>query len=138
MPIVVTEKVFELPDEGVHNVVISEVVDLGLVETKFGTKDRVRIVFEVTDQNDSEGNPLKLFVSANKVLSPKSTLGILLNDLGVVVSGDFDLEDLVGIKAIGVVKHTVGENKKTYANIVSYLKPKKAGKFVAEDSDIPF
>lgn len=58
MSIVVQEKVFELPDEGVHNVVISEVVDLGVVDTKFGPKDRVRVVFDVLDQKDSTGEGL--------------------------------------------------------------------------------
>ena len=137
MSIVVQEKVFELPDEGVHNVVISEVVDLGVVDTKFGPKDRVRVVFDVLDQKDSTGEGLKLFVTANKVLSPKSTLGILLNDLEVVTTGEFDLEDLVGIKKPAIVKHTVGENGKTYANIAGFLKNKK-GKPVITDEDIPF
>jgi len=136
MGIIVTEKIFELPDEGVHNVVISEVVDLGLVDTKFGTKDRVRIVFDVTDQKATDGETIKVYVTANKVLSPKSTLGILLNDLGVAVTGEFDLEDLVGLKSQAIIKHNQGDNGKTYANIVSFLKAKK--KFQAEDSDIPF
>ena len=126
MSIVVKDKVFELPDEGVHNVVASEVTDLGLVETNFGTKDRVRIVFECTDQNDSEGNPLKLFITATKSLHPKSTLGNFLKQLGIPVTPgqEFDLEDVVGVKALAVVQHNPGSNGKTYANVTSFTKAK--------------
>src|ERR1700689_2394083 len=136
MAIVVSEKIYELPDEGVHNVVISEVTDLGIVDTKFGAKDRVRVVFDITDQKGTDGETIKVYVSANKVLSPKSTLGILLNDLGVVVSGEFDLEDLVGLKSQAIIKHNQGDNGKTYANIVSFLKSKNTKKFQADDSDV--
>jgi hypothetical protein len=122
MGIVVKDKVFELPDEGVHTVTITEVQDLGLVETNFGTKDRVRIVLECQDQKDSEGNPIKLFITATKSLHPKSTLGNTLTQLQVPVGAEFDLEDLVGLTKSAVVQHNEGNNGKTYANIVSFLK----------------
>lgn len=141
MSIVIKDKVFELPDEGVHDVVVAEVVDLGLTETSFGTKDRVRIVFEVEDQNDSEGNPLKVFFTATKSLHKKSALRKALEQLQVPVGTEFDVENIVGLKTQAIVEHNEASNGKTYANIVSFLK--KKGKSVTSnspitDEDIPF
>jgi hypothetical protein len=124
MSIVVKDKVYELADEGVHSAVISEVKDLGLVETTFGTKDRVQFTLEVLDQKDTEGEPIKVFVRANKSLHHKSTLGNMLNQLSVPVNGEFDLEDLVGMKVQVVIQHNENQGK-TYANVTSFLKGKK-------------
>ena len=126
MGILIKDKVYELPDEGVQTVVITEVQDKGLVETNFGTKDRVTIVFETEQKDSVTGEPIRLFMSATKSLHPKSTLGNLINQLGVHVApgGEFDVEDLTGIKAQVVVEHREGSNGKTYANIVSVLKRK--------------
>ena len=132
MPIVVKDKVFELPDEGVHDVVISEVNDIGLEETTFGTKDRVRLVVTCLDQNDSEGNPIKVFAKATKSLHAKSTLGTYLNQLGVPIGSEFDLEDLVGLKTQALIEHNVSSNGKTYANLTSFIKGK------TKKSEVPF
>jgi hypothetical protein len=125
MAVIVKEKVYELPDEGVHSLVISEIRDLGLVDTSFGTKDKALIVFDVQDQNDSEGNPTRVSVSVNKSLHVKSSLSVLLGQLGVVPGAEFDLEDLVGLQVKqGVIQHNVGKNGKTYANLTTVLKSK--------------
>jgi hypothetical protein len=119
MGVVVKQKEFEKATEGVHQVVITEIKDLGLVETSFGTKDRVRIIFECQDQTDIEGQPVQIPLTATKSLHSKSTLGTLLSDLKVPVGAEFDLEDLVGLKAQVIVKHNAGSDGKVYANIKS-------------------
>ena len=141
MSIVVKDKVFELPDEGIHDVTVAEVLDLGLTETTFGTKDRVRVVFEVQDQNDSEGNPIKVFFTATKSLHKKASLRNLLEQLQVPVGTEFDLEDIVGLKTQAIIQHNEGSNGRTYANIVSFMKPKKGAvksQSPISDEDIPF
>jgi hypothetical protein len=127
MGIPVKSKVYELADEGVHSVVISNVKDLGLVETQFGTKDRVQITLNVLDQNDAEGNPINLFVTANKSLHAKSTLGNMLNQLGIGIPEpgvEFDVEDLVGVKSQVVVQHNKSSDGRTFANVTTFLKKK--------------
>ena len=140
MGVVIKDKVYELPEEGIQSVTITEIQDLGLTETKFGMKDRVRIVLQ-TDETDSEGNPINVFVTATKSLHQKSALRGFLNQLGVNPGSEFDLEDLIGIKTQVVVQHNTSTNGKTYANVTSVV-PKKKGKAEKaapiSDEDIPF
>jgi len=120
MSLVIKPKVYELMVEGLHNVVITKVEDLGMQETNFGTKDRARIVFAAADQKDKEGKPVEIWMSVNKVINPKSTLGKLLAALKVPQPEEFDLNSIVGIKTQVVVQHNEKDGK-TYANIASVI-----------------
>jgi hypothetical protein len=133
MSLVIKDKVFEQMTEGLHNVIITEVKDLGLQETQFGTKDRARIVFQAQDQKDSKtGEAINVFMTCTKSLHSKSALGKLLNTLKVPAGAEFDLNDLTGIKCQVVVQHKESEGK-TYANIVSVLPNKKSSAPAAEN-----
>jgi hypothetical protein len=123
---IIEEKVYELPTEEAHNLTIAEYKDLGAVETNFGTKEKVSIKIEVTDQKTEKGEAIYVFVNATKSIGPKSTLGKFLRKLGINVQGQFDMDDLVGYKFRAVIEHNVAENGKTYANIGSIIKGKAA------------
>jgi hypothetical protein len=125
MSLVIKDKVYENMSEGLHNVTITKVEDLGLQETQFGTKDRARIVFEAADQKDKEGKPVNVFMTATKSLHSKSQLGKLLATLKIPAGAEFDLNDIVGIKCQVVIQHKESEGK-TYANIATVLPLKKA------------
>lgn len=122
--LIVKQREFELMSEGLHNVTITKVEDVGAVETKYGVKDRVRIFFTASDQKDKEGNPVDAIMSANKTLGKKTTLSKLLNSLGIEVGSEFDLNTLIGIKCQVVIEHTESEGR-TYANIATVLKVRK-------------
>jgi hypothetical protein len=123
-PMIIQDKVYELPTEEAHSLTIVEYKDLGEVETNFGTKEKVSIKIEVSDQKAQDGSPIYVFVNATKSIGPKSTLGIFLRKLGINVQGAFDMDDLVGFKFRAVIEHNKAENGKTYANIGSILKGK--------------
>src|SRR5208337_396654 len=55
MSLVIKDKVFEQLTEGLHNVTITRIEDLGLQETQFGTKDRAAIYFTASDQKEKKG-----------------------------------------------------------------------------------
>jgi hypothetical protein len=124
MSLVIKDKVYEQMTEGLHNVTITKVEDLGLQETNFGTKDRARIVFTAADQKDKEGRAVDVLMTVTKSLHSKSALGKLLTSLGVTVGAEFDLNDIVGTKCQVVVQHKESEGR-TYANIASVLKIRK-------------
>lgn len=121
MSLVIKDKVYEQLTEGLHNVTISKVEDLGAQETQFGTKDRARIVFTASDQKDKEGKAVDVLMTVTKSLHSKSSLGKLLVQLGIPVGAEFDLNDIVGTKCQVVIQHKESEGK-TYANVVSVLK----------------
>jgi hypothetical protein len=127
MAIVVKEpdqKEFEHPEDGQYLGVIADVIDLGEVETGFGVKPRVRLVY-LLDQNDSEGNPFRVVATYTASLHEKANLRKALKQiLGADVSGEFDLEELLGINNQLVVQ-TTEKDDKVYTNIVAILKAPK-------------
>jgi len=120
MSLVIKPKVYENMTEGLHNVTITKVEDLGLQETNFGTKDRARIVFTASDQKDKEGKAVDIFMTVTKSLHSKSQLGKLLAALKIPVGAEFDLNDVVGTKAQIVVQHNEKDGK-TFANVASVI-----------------
>ena len=125
MGIVVTKKVYELADEGIHNVVITRIEDVGIVETQNGMKDKAAIYFTCLDQKAKDGGEVDLRYLVNKVISANSTLGKLLAALKITAGDNFDMDDLIGIKAQVVVQHNKAENGNTYANIMSFVPVKR-------------
>lgn len=121
MSLVIKERVYENLTEGLHNVTITRIEDLGLVDTQFGTKDRARIFFTASDQKDKAGKAVDVAMTVTKSLHSKSQLGKLLVSLGISTGPEFDLNDIVGVKCQVVIQHKESEGK-TYANIVSVLK----------------
>lgn len=123
---VIKKKQFELMTEGLHNVTVTRVDDVGQQETMYGTKDRLRIIFTAQDQKDKAGDPVDASMTVNKIISAKSSLGILLADLGIDGSGDeFDTDEMLGTKCQVVIKHKDNDGR-TYANIVTVIKTRKS------------
>ena len=137
MAIVVKEpdqKEFEHPEDGQYLGVIADVIDLGEVETGFGVKPRVRIVY-LLDANDSEGNPFRVVSTYTASLHEKANLRKTLKQiLGADVSGQFDLEELLGINNQLVVT-TTQKDDKIYTNIVAILKAPKGSPRMAIPDD---
>lgn len=127
MSLIVKDRVYEQMTEGLHNVAITKVEDLGMQDTQYGSKDQARIFFTALDQKDKEGKTVDCPMTVTCSLHAKSKLGKLLKSLGVSANETFDLNALVGIKCQVVIEEA--ENKetgKTYAKIVSVLKIKNA------------
>jgi hypothetical protein len=112
--------------EGLHNVTITQVEDLGLQVTRSGMKDMAAIYFTADDQNDKEGKPVDACFKVIQTLHPKSNLVKLLTQLGVPFGDTFDLNEVVGISCQVVIQHEEKEGK-IYANIAAVLKLSKRG-----------
>lgn len=131
MSLVIKEKENEypIPEEGIFDAVCVDVVDIGKVETPWGPKEKVTIMFEL-DAQDEEGNRYVVGKRYTKSLNEKSNLR---GDLSRwrnrkfkprELSSGFDLEALNGVSAIVYISHNQTE-KRTYANIESILPPTK-------------
>lgn len=127
MSLVIKDKVYENLTEGLHNVTITKVEDVGLQETQYGAKDRARIFFTASDQKAKDGSAVDAVMTVTKSLHSKSVLGKLLASLGIPAGAQFDLNDVIGVKCQVVIQHKESEGK-TYANIVSVLKLRPAAK----------
>jgi len=98
---------------------------VGIVETQNGMKDKAAIYFTCLDQKAKDGGEVDLRYLVNKVITAKSTLGKLLAALKITAGDNFDMDDLIGIKAQVVVQHNKAENGNTYANIMSFVPVKR-------------
>jgi len=129
MAIVVSEpdqKDWELPEDGQYRAVIVDVIDLGEVQTGFGVKPKVQIKW-MLDAFNSEGFPFYASSFYTASLHEKANLRKALKSiLGADVSGQFDLEELLGINnQLVIQQNTPAGGEKTYANIVAILKAPK-------------
>ena len=121
--IVVKQKEFALPVEGLPTAAITRIEDVGQAETQHGTKDKARIFFTMLDQKRKEGNDVDAFISVNKVLSEKSTLGKLLKSIKINPDkSGFDLDDLIGIKCQVVIQHNERDCHEAEARIAAVLR----------------
>jgi hypothetical protein len=128
MSLIVKDRVYEQMTEGLHNVAITKVEDLGLQDTMYGAKDQARIYFTAADQKDIDGKAIDVPMTVTTTsLHPKSKLFKLLNSLGIAANDTFDLNSLVGVKAQVVIEHATNkETGKPYAKIVTVLKTRKS------------
>jgi hypothetical protein len=110
--------------EGLHEVTITRVEDLGLQETRSGTKEMAAIYLTADDQNDGEGRPFDACLRVIQSLQPESNLVKLLTQLSVPFGEVFDLNEVVGISCQVVIQHEEKEGK-IYANIAAVLKTRK-------------
>jgi hypothetical protein len=138
MPIVLKRdtKEFTLhPEGGPYPAVISEIRKHESVETAFGTKDRLQLVFQTSElARDHEGGidddrPMTVSVFLNATLSDKGRLmtfisqqvpSAQLNEL--LAKGDVDVEVLLlGTQWMLSIEHNEN-NGKVYANVTGAMK----------------
>jgi len=109
--------------EGLHSAVCVDVVDLGLVDTSFGKKEQVRLVFQIADLHPTTGKHLTVARTFTNSLSKKANLRQALQSWrgrpfdAHELDGTFDLERLVGVPAQIQVVHVLGENGQIYGNL---------------------
>jgi hypothetical protein len=124
---VIKQKEYELMEEGLHNVVISRIEDLGKVETQHGVKEMAEIWFKALDQKAKDGSDVEARIRVNCVLGAKSTLRkMVLSPLNITAGQEFDLDALIGIKCQVLIQHNTIEDGRTFANVASVLKNKKS------------
>ena len=128
--IIESPNMYETPDEGLHSAVLVDAVNLGTLETPWGPKQKVSLIFELQD-SDEEGNPFIVGKRFTKSLNEKASLRKFLEkwkgskytpaelQLGV------DLENLIGLSATLFIVHNETDER-TFVNIESVLAYKQA------------
>jgi len=132
---------FEPVSEGIHAAVLADIVDLGVIETGFGPKEKVQFVW-LTDEADENGRTKYLFKRYTKSLHEKASLRkdfikIAGRDLTAeeIKSGRVDIEaELLGKQNQLLVEHSEGREGKVFANVQAIMKSKPGAK-VAIPSD---
>jgi hypothetical protein len=117
--------------EGVHNAVCVDIVDLGMVEGFQGKeRHKMRLVFEVEELHPTTGEPLIVSQQYGVSLHENANLRKDLEKWrGKPFSPEelqrFDLERLIGVSCQVVVSQNYNDtNQQTYANVDNILKAK--------------
>lgn len=142
--------------EGLHDAVCVDVIDVGLKETQWGSKHKVKLVWEIAAKME-DGKPFIVSKQYNLTLS-KNNAGVpseLRKDLAAWRGKDFtadelrgpdgngfDLETVIGKCCQVLVQHQPSKDgAKTWANITAIMKPKakleSAGKYIRQKDRTP-
>ena len=132
----------ELVSEGLQNIVLAGIVDLGMVTGQFGTKPKLQFIF-ATEETDSQGRPKYLFKRYTNSLHEKSTLrkdfarlaGRKLTDVEIEKGIDDIEKVLVGKQLTAEVEHETNGDR-TYANITQFGRPQKTVPIPADFSSL--
>lgn len=108
---------YEKPDTNTYNATIADVVELFGIQTTYGVKNKIRIVW-VLDKPDSTGKPLRAMRQVNAVLTEKSDLyKIVTAILGQAPPArGFETESLIGrANSLFILKEKTGD--KEFSNV---------------------
>jgi hypothetical protein len=127
------------PEGGPYPAILSEIRSHEGVETAYGTKDRLQLIFQTSElaRKHEEGvlddRPMTVSVFVNSTLNDKGRLmtyiapqvpSARLNDL--LAAGDVDIEELlVGTQWMLSIEHNEKDGR-IYANVAGYMKAPEA------------
>lgn len=116
--------------EGLHAAVCVDVVNLGIVAGAYGTKHKVRIVWQLDAQDDEHGRRFDVARVYTLSLHERAALRKDLESwrgkkFTEVELDGFDLEKLIGVNAQVAVTHDLGDDGTTYANVSTVVPPVK-------------
>lgn len=139
MPLVIKESEthFEPAPPGLHSAVCCDVVDLGIVDGKFGPKRKLKIIWQTKAKNKA-GERFQIRASYTQSLSEGSNLRRDLESWrGRSFTPEerkaFDVERLIGVNCQINVKHNVSKEGRTYANATAILPAAKGEKLQVEN-----
>lgn len=110
--------------QGLHRAVCVDVVDLGLVKSQYGDREKIRLVWEIDEQTDND-KPFLVQQMYTPSLHEKAKLRQHLEAWrGRVFSAEerkgFDMDNILGASCqLQIVHNTNGDN--TYANVASIV-----------------
>ena len=116
---------YPVPEEGLHSAVLVDAVDLGQLETPWGTKHKISLIFEL-ETTDEEGRRFIVGKRFTRSLNEKASLRKFLEKWRgnkyspAELQQGVDLENLIGLNATLFIVHNETEER-TYANIESIL-----------------
>lgn len=125
--------------EGLHHAVCVDVVDLGIVSSTFGDKHKVRIVWQIEEENTETRRRFEARKQYNLSLHEKATLRKDLESWrGRKFTLDelkgFDLEKLIGVNGQIQVVQDLAEDGSIWANVQAVVPaPRQVSRIVPLD-----
>ncbi len=139
-----SESEYQLAPQGTHVGRCYMVVDMGLQDTPFGAKHKIRIGWELTNELMADGRPFSVSKEYTASLHPDSNLAQdLVSWRGVSFTEEelagFDVFKVLGAPAMLTVIHGKSKAGKTFANVKGVTSlPKGMTKPVAVNEALSF
>jgi hypothetical protein len=137
MPIYAKKKQYEVPPAGLHPAVCVDVVDLGVVESSFGPQVKIKIVWQLAEEN-KKGFRFLVAQRYTPSLHKKSKLRPILESwrgrpFTPAEEKKFDIESVLGANCQLSITHNITDET-VYANVSAVVPPaKNAEKLFAQD-----
>jgi hypothetical protein len=117
----IRRKQSQAASNGWHSAVCADVVDVGTKQTRFGPKEKVKVV-HLIDERDEAGQPIRVNSFYNVSIHETSNFFKVVrahtgSDPKVDAHGDFDTTGLIGLGCQIKTEQRIS-NKGTFANIV--------------------
>lgn len=118
--------------EGLHSAVCCDVVDLGIVESQWGSAHKVQIRWQLEEKDAKTDKPFMVVSKYTLSLHEKSRLRPMLEAWrGRKFTNDeldgFDLEALIGVNCQVQVIHDIKDDGGVWANVQAVVPPPKNG-----------
>ena len=129
---------YELHPEGLYPAVCCDVVDLGMVESQWGTRHEIALRWQ-TDQSKTDGSPFVMQRRFTASLHEKANLRHSLESwrgkrFSEEETKKFDLEVLLGVQAQIQIVHATSARGGTFANVNNVLPTAKGqGRLTVRD-----
>lgn len=119
-------KAYPVAPEGLHPAVCCDLVDLGMKETKFGPKHKLRLIWQIEEVDPETGRRLTASQMYTASMHPESQLSKTLESWrGRKFTDDerkaFDPEVLVGQSCQIQVTHSPGSEGRIYSNVTAVV-----------------
>jgi hypothetical protein len=117
---------YELAPQGVHPAVCADVVELGMQDTPWGPKEKIRLVWQIGEL-DSKGKRHTVVKLYTLSLHKKANLSLDLESWrGKKFTEDerkegFEIENVLGANCLLNVQHNAATEGRTYANVVAIM-----------------
>lgn len=123
-------KEYRVPDEGLYRAVCIDVVELGMQETPWGSKEMVALHWALEEKNPDTGKPFEVRARYNRSLNEKSNLYKTLTlwrgrKFTPQELQRFDLDTLIGVNCQVQIVHNLDTEGRTWANVQAVIKAPK-------------
>jgi hypothetical protein len=132
MPLVVKESdsKFEPAPPGLHRAVCCDIVDLGLVDTQFGSKHKIRVVWQTQSKN-KQGERYQVRQDYTASLAEGANLRRDLQSWrGKPFTPEelkaFDVEKLIGVNCQLSLTHETSKKGRTFARVTAVVPPDRS------------
>jgi len=117
------EPQYRIPDPGLHLARIVDVIDLGIVQTRYGPKETLRLVWRI----EENGVTYDVWHTVKKSLHPKATLHRIVATVTGQARTRMDVSMLKSAPAAYIkIEHSpVKDDGRTYPNVAAVYSPRE-------------